>query len=157
MLSMLVAFDAAGDVVAQLDYMVRYAEDGTPLGVLDFEAHEQTGGQLRDVWNVSTAVGSATWPEWLGPAALHFRVELDGPPGQKRITALVHKVSGHRRERGALEQAIRETTANEDGERDLRAVLGGPNRPLPLDETGRTRPVDGPRRLPDVPLAGRRP
>ena len=43
-----------------------------------------------------------TWPEWIGGRAHDFKVELQG----KQIKALVHKASGHRRERAPVEAEI---------------------------------------------------
>ncbi|MGD0121098.1 MAG: hypothetical protein ABSC46_00885 [Candidatus Limnocylindrales bacterium] len=89
---MLLAYDADGNVVATLDYLL--SQDGGT----DFKAHEAAGGKLRAIWEVSGAVGSGTWPEQLGSVAHGFKVELDK---QKRIVALVDKTSGQRRERAA--------------------------------------------------------
>src|SRR6266702_539871 len=99
MLAMLIAYDAAGSVIATLDHMVARDEHGNVVGLIDFEAHELAGGKLRDIWGIQDASGSGTWPEWLGSQAHSFRVEL-GP--DKRIAALVHKTSGYRRERALL-------------------------------------------------------
>lgn len=138
---MLVAYDASGDIVATLDHLVQYQDDGTPLGLVDFAAHEEAGGDHTDIWTVSRAVGSKVWPEYLGSRAHDFRVELAGPPGNRRITALVHKVSGHRRERAAIEAAIAERIAAAAGEpADIRDLVGGPDRPLTIDAEGRTAP-----------------
>lgn len=153
MLGMLLAYDAAGDVVATLDYMVQLDADGNPLGLVDFAAHEEAGGEMTGVWNVSNAAGSKVWPEWIGSRAHDFRVELEGPPGRKRIGALVHRQSGHRRVRAAIEAAIAKRIAQGKGMADIRDLVGGPDRPLRLDEEGRTRPrVPG--RRPDLPLIG---
>ena len=143
---MLLAYDAAGAVVATLDYAVQYADDPdrTPLGLVDFAAHEDAGGDLTDIWTASNATGSKTWPEWLGSRAHDFRVELVGPAGRKRIAALVHKTSGYRRERAALEAEIdRRIQAAGDAPADIRDLVGGPDRPLHLDDQGRNavRPV----------------
>lgn len=133
MISMLLAYDAAGNVVATQDHMVVRDEQGEVIGLIDFAAHEAAGGKLRDIWNQSNATGSATWPEWIGGRAHDFKVEL-GP--DKRITALVHP-SGHRRERAAIEAAIEAAPLNEKGERDIRHIVGGPGKPLILDDDGR--------------------
>ena len=135
MISMLLAYDASGNIIATQDSMVAKDADGQVIGLIDFEAHEAAGGKLRDIWNSDRAVGSGTWPEWIGGRAHDFKVELDAA---KRITALVHKTSGHRRERTAIEAAIEASPPNEKGERDIRHVVGGPTRPLVLDDTGRT-------------------
>jgi len=110
MLCMLIAYDAAGNVVATLDHVVVRDADGEVTGLVDFAAHEGADGKLRDIWNAGSAVGSATWPEWIGGRAHDFRVELDG----KRIKALVHKDSGHRRERSAIEAAIKARRPREE-------------------------------------------
>lgn len=156
MLTMLVAYDADGDVVATLDHLVATDEAGYVIGLVDFDAHELTGGELTDVWQVAGAVGSKTWPEWIGGRVYDFRVELTGPPGAKRISALVHvghpvrtvggillpalPASGHRRERAAIEAAIaqRIEAAAEGQPADIRDIVGGPDRPLLLDDKGRT-------------------
>lgn len=186
MLCSLIAYDSSSNVVATLDHMVAKDNDGNVIGLVDFAAHEDAGGRLRDIWEQSNAVGSGTWPEWLGGAAYAFKVELDPNPGKARarIKALVHKKSGHRRERAAIEAAIAERhneaklEARKKGEQqrallkgkvrddviaeftdppvkvDLRDILGGPNRPLLLDEDGRTM-----KRLkverPNLPIVGR--
>ena len=134
MLSQLLAYDAAGNVIATLDYVVAKDADGNVTGLIDFAAHEAAGGKLRDIWNIDSAVGSGTWPEWIGARAHDFTVDLGA---DTRISALVHKVSGHRRERAAVEAAIASAPVI-DGAKDLRAILGGPTAPLVLDEEGRT-------------------
>jgi len=137
---MLLAYDAAGTVTATLDYLVRYDDDGTPLGLVDFAAHEDAGGEMTDVWNVSGASGSKVWPEWLGGRAHDFRVELVGPPGRKYIGALVHKVSGHRRVRAEIEARIEARIDAAHGQpADIRDIVGGPDRPLLLDDEGKTK------------------
>ena len=156
MLGMLVAYGATGDIVATLDCLVNYDPDGKPLGLVDFAAHEEAGGAHTDIWQVNNAAGSKVWPEWLGGRAHDFRVELDGPPGHKHIAALVHKVSGHRRERSVIESAIAKRIEAAKGKpADLRDIVGGPDRPLPLDDEGR----DAVRReavRPTLPLIGLR-
>jgi hypothetical protein len=160
MLSMLVAYDAASEVVATLGHCVRYDDDGNPLGLVDFEAHEVAGGSLTDIWMVSSAAGSGSWPEWLGGAAHDFKVELRPGPqgGSPKIRALVHKTSGHRRERAPIEAEINrriEAARNELGEVppvDLRDLLGGPQRPKLLDENGRDRAPEEPAARPNLPL-----
>lgn len=135
MIAPLLAYDAAGNVVATLDHMVARDDAGNVVGLIDFEAHEAAGGKLRDIWDVSGAAGSGTWPEWLGGGAHDFTAEVTG----KRITALVHKTSGHRRERSAIEAAIADIVRAANGAAaDIRAIVGGPDRRLVLDEKGRT-------------------
>lgn len=135
MLTMLVAYDTDGNVIATLGHMVARDVEGHALGLVDFEAHESAGGRLRDVWDVQGAAGSGTWPEWLASRAHEFKVELSP---DKRITALVHATSGHRRERTVLEAAIAAVQPDEEGRRDIRHLVGGPNRPLVLDDQGKT-------------------
>ena len=151
---MLLAYDVAGNVVGTLDYLVRYADDPDrrPLGLVDFAAHEEAGGEMTDIWTASNATGSKVWPEWIGSRAHDFRVELVGPPGRKRIGALVHKVSGHRRERAAIDASIAaRIEAAGDAPADIRALVGGPDRPLHLDAEGRTLPwTDGRMKLPVI-------
>lgn len=149
MLSMLVAYDVNGHVIATLDYMTAYDDNRRVIGLVDFAAQEASG-KLRDVWDVQGAVGSGTWPEWIGARAHDFRVELTG----KWIDALVHKTSGVRRERKAIEAEM-ERRRNDDGVADARDLLGGPDRPLILDAQGRTTsrvPTQRPN-LPVAPLA----
>lgn len=150
----LLAYDAAGNVIATLDHMVAQDAARNVVGLVDFEAHELAGGSLTDIWIVSGAVGSGTWPEWLGAGAHDFTVDLDpgfGPPGfvpgRHRIGALVHKTSGFRRERAAVmaEIAARTAAATErtpEGRPivDLRDLLGSPTRPLRIGPAGRTLP-----------------
>ena len=57
MLTMMLAYDAAGEVVATLDYMVARDADGKVVGLVDFAAHEAAGGKLRDIWEVHGATG----------------------------------------------------------------------------------------------------
>jgi len=158
---MLLAYDAAGKVVATLAYMVAHDAAGEATGLIDFAAHEEAGGKLRDIWDNDRAVGSGTWPEWIGARAHDFRVDLTG----KRITALVHKDSGHRRERAVIEAAI-EAAPFVDGDhdgpgshrvQDIRHIVGGPTAPLVLDDQGRTvgrspQPTGTP---PHLPVVGR--
>jgi hypothetical protein len=145
MLSMLLAYNADGDVLATLDHAVAHDDDGNVTGLVDFSAVEAAGGDMTDVWVVDSGdpgkpiKGSKTWPEWLGASAHDFRVELEGPAGKKRIAALVHKTSGHRRERATIEAAIAERIAAANGQpADIRDLVGGPDRPLFLDDKGRT-------------------
>jgi hypothetical protein len=161
----LIAYDASGAILATLEHMVATDDQGRVIGLIDFAAHEDAGGEHTDIWRVESTVrkaqpddlsvlsdtplppigtttpakGSKVWPEWLGSAAHDFHVELEGPPGRKRIAALVHTTSGHRRERAAVEAAIAAVPVHEwTGARDIRHIVGGPDRPLHLDEHGRT-------------------
>jgi hypothetical protein len=131
------AYDADGNVVATLDYATAKDSAGNVTGLIDFAAHEAAGGEHTDIWRVEGAKGSKCWPEWLGTRAHDFRVELTGKPGQKQLTALVHKTSGHRRERAAIEAAI-EAVEPVNGARDIRHIVGGPSRSLTLDADGKT-------------------
>ena len=156
MLAMLLAYDSAGAVVATLDYLVARDAEGNVTSLIDFAAHEEAGGEHIDIWQVSNATGSKVWPEWLGSRAHEFQVELAGPPGGKYIAALVHKVSGRRRERAAIEAAIAAVKSDASGSRDLRDIVGGPGSPLILDDNGQT--IDKPkvRGTPaHLPLLGR--
>jgi hypothetical protein len=154
MLCSLIAYDENGKVVATLDYILSRDENGVANGVIDFEAYEATGAKLRDLWNVSNAVGSATWPEYLGGAAHDFKVELDE---NNRIVALVHGRSRRKRKRSDIEAAIAERRAvTPPGEPvDLRDIVGGPNRPLLLDEEGRTQPRPAKSQRPAFPIVRR--
>jgi hypothetical protein len=135
----LLAYDANGDVIATLDHVVARDDQGNVVGLVDFEAHEDAGGEHLGIWHVSGAVGSKVWPEWLGGRAHDFRVERSGPPGAKRITALVHRESGHRRERHLVEAAIQARVDGANGEPvNISDLVGGPGLPLHLDEHGRT-------------------
>jgi hypothetical protein len=146
---MLIAYDGDGNIVATQDHACAVDDDGRVTGLIDFMAHEEAGGEMTDIWVVDThdpgrpVKGSKVWPEWLGHRTLEYKVELDGPPGQKRISALVHGESGHRRERAAIDAAIAERIAAAgDGPADIRDLVGGPDRPLHLDEQGRPIPRD---------------
>jgi hypothetical protein len=148
MLCQLVAYDAAGNVVAVQSHMAVRGVDGAVVGMIDFETFEQQGNKLRGIWEVQLATGSGTWPEWLGSQTFDFRVELV----HGRITALIHKVSGYRRDRAALEAAIAAVEPNEHGARDIRHLVGGPTRPLLVDARGHT---DGTRVIPpELPMIG---
>lgn len=145
---MLLAYDASGRVVATLDFLVSLDENGDPRGLVDF-AEVEAAGELTDVWRVDGAVGSGTWPEWLGSRASEFRVERAGG----RIVALEHvgrnappgeggapvPASGHRRRRQDVEDAIAERIAAAHGDpADIRDLVGGPDRPLGMDPEGRS-------------------
>lgn len=142
MICCLLAYDTDGNVVATLDHMVARDEAGDVVGLIDFAVHEAAGGEHTDIWRLShsdhVVKGSKVWPEWLGIRAHDFRVELEGPPGGKRIAALVHRTSGHRRERAAIDAAIAAVEPDQTGARDIRHIVGGPIRHLVLDAEGRT-------------------
>jgi len=142
MLSMLVFWNDAGEVVGTLSTLMVRNENGEVVGHVDFEAVEDSGGRIRELCDISTAAGGGAWPEWLEGKAHDFTVELDPnpSPARARIAALVHKKSGHRRERADIEAAIAERIQKANGKpADIRDVVGGPNRPLLLDEDGRTK------------------
>jgi len=148
----LLAYDTAGTVVATLDYVVARDDEGNVVGLVDFAAHEEAGGEHTDIFVVSNATGSKVWPEWLGSGAHDFTVELAGPPGGKHIAALVHKTSGHRRERATVEAniAMRVAVYGPDPA-DIRDLVGGPDRPLALDDDGKVKVMAPPVR-PNLPL-----
>jgi len=153
---MLLAYDATGSIVGTLDYVVARDADGNVVGLVDFAVHEDVGGEHTDIWTMSNAVGSKVWPEWLGGQASQFRVELDGPPGRKHIAALVHRTSGHRRERATVEANIALRIAVYDpAPADIRDLVGGPDRPLQLDDDGKVK-IKAPVVRPNLPLIGRR-
>lgn len=135
---MLVAYDAAGNVIGTLDSHVVRNATGAVVGLADFAGREAAGlDNSPAVWTVPGAKGSKVWPEYLGAAAVRFTVELAGPPGAKSIDALIDKQSGYRRTRADVEQAIANAPLI-DGAKDLRAIVGGPMQPLTLDATGAT-------------------
>lgn len=146
MLSMLLAYDIGGEIVATLDALVARHPAGEVRGLYDFGAIERAGGPLADLWVAAGAAGSGSWPEWINPQG--FAVELEpgwsrfiprGGRPDHRIRALVHRASGHRRERSAIDAAIAERVAAAGDEpADLRDLVGGPGRPLLLDADGRT-------------------
>jgi hypothetical protein len=163
MRGMLIAYDERGNVIHTLDYMVVLDPDTQePLGMLDFLLCEENGIGNIEFWKVLTydldengnkvlrdpqpVKGSKVWPEWIGGSAHQFRVILAGPPGRKRIVKLIHKQSGHVRDREQIEAAIAERVEKAKAQgvpADLRDLLGGPDRPLKLDEDGRNRPRAG--------------
>lgn len=92
----LLAYDRHGVVIATLDGVWSGADP------VDLEGHESAGSRLRDLWQVSGAAGSGSWPEYLGASAYRYRVELD-PASPLRIVALVDRETGERRERADVE------------------------------------------------------
>lgn len=152
MLGMLVAYDAEGAVVATLDYLAVRSADGEMVGLVDFSEVEASGAALADLWRVEGAAGSGSWPEWIGAQAHSFRVELEetfaravprGDRPDQRIRALVHKASGHRRERADVDQAIAaRIVAAGHSPADVRDLVGGPDRPLAIDDEGSNRLPD---------------
>jgi hypothetical protein len=129
MLGMLLAYDADGNVIATNDQLIQHDAGGTVIGLIDVEAYERAGGELLDAWQVKGAAGAGTWPEWLAGQAHTFQVELE--PGWSRsspdrsphrIRALVHRDSGHRRERAALEGEIARRVQEKRDEAEARAA-----------------------------------
>lgn len=133
MLGQLLAYDDDGNVIASLDVLVRRDDAGNVIGLVDFAATEEAGVAMDPaVWHVDGAAGSKAWPEWVDRPQ-RFRVEKEGPPGRRRLAALVDRETGRRRDRAAIEERIAERIrdANERGEpADLRDLVGGPERPL---------------------------
>ena len=141
MISPLIAYDAAGNIVATLDHLTARDEDGNVTGLVDFEAHELAGKELTDIWTVEDAVGSGTWPEWLGAQAHDFKVELAGSGQRHKILGLTHRRSGFQRSRGEVMQRINDRKrAAGNAPADIRDIVGGPTKPLLLDANGRNRP-----------------
>lgn len=181
MLCSLLAYDDDYNVIAMKPAQREPRPDGT-WQLVDFEERELAGVEMTSVWIVERwegeygvgtprpARGAKTWPEWIDRYT-DFRVELEGPAGQKRIAALVHRQSGYRRERAAIEADLKRrmdaaraeavengallrelyvdagivspeeaaSIPDPDPERvDARELLGGPTRPLSLDDDGRT-------------------
>ena len=139
MISMLLAYDADGNVIATLDHLVLSDENGVPHGLVDFGAAEAAGIPLRNIWNVEGAAGSGTWPEWLGQRAHEFRVRRRAYGDKTMIAQLVHRESGEVHDRKQVEARIAERIREAgDQPADLRDIVGGPGRPLQLDSNGRS-------------------
>lgn len=146
----LVAYDASGRVIATLDHLVRYGPNGE-AHLRDFAGIEASGAPLRlradgsaGVWAVAGAVGSGTWPEWLGLRAHEFEVIVDDAR-PARIRGLRHigdhatAASGLVRDRDLIEGAIDRRLAEAGtGPAYIGDIVGGPLRPLHLDAEGRT-------------------
>src|SRR3990167_3884091 len=128
-MGLLLAYGPAGDIIAVLDGMViLHFETQRALGHADFGAAEAQGIESTAFWRLTTyggdkhgrrvlrnpqpVKGSKFWPEALGGQAHQFWAELDGPAGDKLIVALVHKGSGHVRERAAIEAKAAEAKAS---------------------------------------------
>lgn len=172
MAGMLISYDEDGNVLATCDYQNVYDPDTLdPIGETDYlyaEGHgvpnsptfgtvetfdiildKKTGKERFVLRDSQPCKGSKVWPECLGGRAIEFRVELAGPPGNKRIAALVHKQSGHRRERAEIEAKIMARIEEAHGKpADIRDLVGGPDRPLKLDEDGKTKPRPQPTPIP---------
>lgn len=160
---MLLAYDKDGNVLGTLTQLVKYhPETGELLGIEDFADDEANGRPHMpdpadpEPWRIghgswtiyptdgspNPVKGSKVWPEWLGSRAAEFRVELTGKAGKKRIEALVHKETGHRRERVAIEAAIADRHAKaKGGPADIRDLVGTPDRSLNIDKDVGPRPV----------------
>ncbi|MCA1570851.1 MAG: hypothetical protein LC798_11140 [Chloroflexi bacterium] len=164
-----IAYDANGNVLQSQGPLVYRRPDGSKL-LVDYEAMEAVGipldseeasaipesvelppGCIRGVWHHPHAAGSKVWPERIDRPH-DFRVEKEGPPGAKRLSALVHKTSGYRRERKTIEKAVEDRLAaatkaaggtlhvTVDEYLNLVAdIVGLPNEPLQLTSTGRTK------------------
>jgi hypothetical protein len=122
----LLAYDTSGAVIGTLEWLMVPKDEGYVL--VDFEASANAGIRLRELWEVAGAMGSGYWPEYLGGAAHDYDVRLSG--GQ--ITSLVHRRNGSRRDLLTIQAAIAATPIR-DGARDIRAIVGGPDRPVRPD------------------------
>jgi hypothetical protein len=114
--------------------------------------------------------GASTWPEYLGASFGDFKVELRPGPrgGSPSVRALVHRKSGHRRDRAEIvrkrEEAIAErlavgrAAAKQLGlsgvDVDIRDITGSVEKPLRLDKDGRNLDplAELARPIPDLPL-----
>lgn len=136
----LIAYDRAGNVVTVLEFLVLPDGEGS-YGLVDLEEAERSGLKLRSLWEVSGASGSTHWPEHLGERFHEFRVERDrrfALPARR----LVHRGSGHVRDRAVIEAAVEQAKAMPDPAARRRAIadiVGHPLRAIDLDATGRTR------------------
>lgn len=148
---MLLAYNEDGDVVATLDYLVSYDPDtGDALGLVDFEAVEEAGRPLTDVWEASDAVGSGTWPEWIGTAAHDFKVTRSGG----KIIRLTHRKSKAKRSRAEVKKAIAAAIRESEGPPNITAIVGSPVQSLMLDADGQPAIREKARRT-DLPLVRR--
>lgn len=134
----LIAYDRSGNIVTVLEFLVLPDGEGS-YGLVDLEETERSGLKLRTLWEVSGASGSAHWPEHLGERFHEFRVERDrrfSLPARR----LVHRRSGHVRDRAIIEAAVQEAKGRPLRERAaaLRAAIGHEFAPLDLDPDGRT-------------------
>lgn len=150
---MLIAWDKDGNIIATLSFLVaRDALDGDPVGLVDFVNHEKSGGRFRHdptdrpngVWNVPGAVGSGSWPEYLGARAHEFKVETDNRHSNP-VRRLVHKDSKVVRDRDKIDRAIDKRVKDSDGPADIRDLVGGPMDPLVINDAGQdSKPVRAP-------------
>lgn len=134
----LIAYDRSGNITTVLEFLVLPDGEGG-YGLVDLEETERSGLKLRTLWEVSGASGSCHWPEHLGERFHEFRVERDrrfSLPGRR----LVHRRSGHVRDRAVIEAAVQQAKGRPREERAaaLAAVLGHEHRALRLDAHGRT-------------------
>jgi len=128
---MALAWDAAGNVVATLDYLVR------PEGIVDLVGLDEEG-RLVEAWSVPGVTGAGTFPAYLGAQAHDYRViRVAG-----KITALQHKTKpGSRIERADIEARILAKLEAEKGnpQINLTDIIGAPDRPLLLTAEGKLR------------------
>ena len=111
---LLVLYHADGTIWGAFPPMVRYSSEGLPIETIDWEAREAAGLPVTDLLTVTTPgddanppiKGAKHWPESQVPDLHAHRVELAGKAGHKHIAALVHKTSGHLRDRAAIEAAM---------------------------------------------------
>ena len=127
-------------------YASRRTRTASVVGLIDFAAHEAgRRATARHLGTLRCGRLARHGPNGSAARAHDFRVELDPNPGKARarIKALVHKQSGHRRERADIEAAIsgRIEQAKREGKKaaDIRDIVGGPDRPLLIDEKGKTK------------------
>lgn len=139
----LLAYNADGRVVATLDYLSPvHPVTQEPLGRVDLALVEASGAKLRHLYMVEGAVGSGTWPEFLGVAAHDFYVVVD-PSYRHRIRYLWHPESDHVRDREDIENAVamEVVVAAEEGRPpDLSPLIGDIGRRLvvEVDAEGRS-------------------
>ncbi len=104
---LLIVYHADGTIWGAFPPLQRYSPEGKPTELVDWEAREAAGLGVTELLTVTTPgdaanppiKGAKHWPEATVPDLREHRVELAGKAGHKRIAALVHKTSGHRRER----------------------------------------------------------
>jgi hypothetical protein len=76
-MAVLIAYDAAGRVIATLDHVIARDDAGAVIGLVDFAATEAAGVPLTNVWTVAGAVGSGHWPGELPAPPSALVVEVD--------------------------------------------------------------------------------
>ena len=124
----MLAWDEGGNVIASCDQLIGLDDEGK-RGWVDTAAHEMSGQRMRRLWNVNGAVGSGSWPEYLGGRAHEFRVEVSPDRSLPLIRRLVHRESGYVRDREAIEARL---AAGESRS----VVCGKPDEPLRMDSNG---------------------